>query len=928
MNLGTSSPASFDLSTNNLFVEAWVYFNNPLVAFQCVVADGPAGSGTDVECWFLSLDGISRPRFGVYGTVVTSSTTLTFSTWYHIAASYNSGTAYIFVNGGTPNSVSVSSSARSSSGASLTIGAYPSPDSAIYMSGYIQDLRVIKGGTVPTTSFTPVLPPFSNPLATLPYSLTGGTVAYTLRSQFITYIPGIYNQAINFPNSVSTGSYTVPATTSVTYNVTLNSTPGFTISLWVKFNIDSIFAQVVLSASGQNILYHDSNNKLAYYDSNGTIYFPNTVNKGTWYNPVIVVSGTTVTLYLNGNSSVGTTSFTTSNSLLIGSAQSNFPAWCSVQDLRIYNTPLIPQQINAIYANGGAPGNPLASTMTNSTDAVKVTTQFTGSPLLLKMSPEAQASVSGIFSLRAISAVNVKAVQVTRFLATGGDTVQDINGYRIHTFSTIGTSTFTPVAQGFVEVLVVAGGGSGGSRHAGGGGAGGLIYNSSFLVSAPVTVTVGDGGASISGAVQGINGNNSVFSTLVAIGGGGGGRDITQPAGNGGSGGGQFGTSPTGQGTTGQGNNGGLGSQPLILYGSNYGYGGESTYGGGGGGGAGAVGTNSTSSTGPGITAGAGGIGLQYSISGTPTYYAGGGGGGTTTSSGFGGSTGGAGGQGGGGAGGGYVNGLTNGQAGTDGTGGGGGGGGFTSGTNFASGKGGSGIVIVRYKLDTQDFYADRLGNLLTAPVIGQTLTGWLGGATGCVTTWYDQSGKGNDATQTITTRVPSITLDASNRYQVDFTTNGGSSWLTLPNGTIPVQTAYTMTCHHNQINNTNGGICGGGLENTNNSNKFRRNDTQYVNYWYNNNEVFVSSYITGNIITFKFLANTSITAGDTLGYINGSSVGSSNRSSWTAQPGNEVIGSTVNRVSSESMNGQMYSLFLFKSALSDSDRIAVENAS
>ena len=57
----------------------------------------------------------------------------------------------------------------------------------------------------------------------------------------------------------------------------------------------------------------------------------------------------------------------------------------------------------------------------------------------------------------------------------------------------------------------------------------------------------------------------------------------------------------------------------------------------------------------------------------------------------------------------------------------------------------------------TQDFYADRLGNLLTAPVVGQSLANWLGGATGYVTTWYDQSGAGNHATQATAANQPVI---------------------------------------------------------------------------------------------------------------------------------------------------------------------------
>lgn len=57
----------------------------------------------------------------------------------------------------------------------------------------------------------------------------------------------------------------------------------------------------------------------------------------------------------------------------------------------------------------------------------------------------------------------------------------------------------------------------------------------------------------------------------------------------------------------------------------------------------------------------------------------------------------------------------------------------------------------------TQDFYADRLGNLLTAPVTGRPLASWLGGATGYVTTWYDQTGRGNHATQATAANQPVI---------------------------------------------------------------------------------------------------------------------------------------------------------------------------
>ena len=63
--------------------------------------------------------------------------------------------------------------------------------------------------------------------------------------------------------------------------------------------------------------------------------------------------------------------------------------------------------------------------------------------------------------------------------ATGGTTTTS-GLYTIHTFTTVGNSTFTVTGNCNVEALVVAGGGAGGGYIGGGGGAGGLISTSSY----------------------------------------------------------------------------------------------------------------------------------------------------------------------------------------------------------------------------------------------------------------------------------------------------------------------------------------------------------------------------------------------------------------------------------------------------------------
>jgi hypothetical protein len=261
--------------------------------------------------------------------------------------------------------------------------------------------------------------------------------------------------------------------------------------------------------------------------------------------------------------------------------------------------------------------------------------------------------------------------------ATGGDTVQDIGGYRIHTFTTVGTSTFTPASAGNVEVLVVGGGGGGGGNDGGGGSGGQVQYFSSTGITAAVSVTVGSGGGSSS------TGGASSFGAATSIGGGGGGGGFSGTAGNSSAYGGGSGGSNTVNGTV-------PGPTGTVSYKGGDGFSSTSfgQHAGGGGGGAGGSGVNASVNRG-----GNGGPGLYYSISGQNKGYGGGGGGGVYIS--LAGITNGKGTEGGGN--GGYY--LSSQVQGTDGTPNTGGGGGAGADGGSQGRVGGSGIVIVRYPL-------------------------------------------------------------------------------------------------------------------------------------------------------------------------------------------------------------------------------------
>lgn len=421
-------------------------------------------------------------------------------------------------------------------------------------------------------------------------------------------------------------------TTPAHADFTLTSV-SWSIDCWVRFNSVASSLQSpfhALTEYGFGLLFRfDTDAKLKFYgSSNGTsddIANAATGTKtdwatGTWYHLALTWDGTTYRVFVGGILEISVTSstgvFGTSQGIRVGAwgaASYSFNGW--IDEFRL-------QKGEAVWTENFTPPT----------------------------SPYGTRATGGI--------------------------ITHIGGNTIHTFNESGT--FTPDANlTSVRVLVVAGGGAGGgtdNNAGGGGGAGELVHRSTFGVSGACTVTIGAGGTGVSQNAGG-NGNNSVFSTLTAIGGGGGGASLNtkngQAGGSGGGGGGASGGATTGGASTasaGVGNAGGGNNSTTT----------------GGGGGAGAVGQ-----TGPATpNAGAGGDGLAYDISGSSVYYAGGGGGGY--------SAGANGGQGGGGHGGTY-GGDTGKTAGTANTGG--GGGGSSTSSPSAGANGGSGVVIVSYSL-------------------------------------------------------------------------------------------------------------------------------------------------------------------------------------------------------------------------------------
>lgn len=278
--------------------------------------------------------------------------------------------------------------------------------------------------------------------------------------------------------------------------------------------------------------------------------------------------------------------------------------------------------------------------------------------------------------------------------ATGGDVILQLGADEyVHVFTnTAAAAEFTPAQALNARLLLVAGGGGGGnkSNKPGGGGAGGMVEVAREALSADTAYAVAVGAGSVGTSQnKGTTAGDSSFVggsvSYVAVGGGRGSDYATAGFMSGGSGGGAGSNNNAasgGAGTPGQGNDGGSVEKRATNNG-----------GGSGGGGAGAPGGALCTYVGEsplGLHAGIGGDGRPSDILGFRQHFAGGGGGysSMTADNGYVRAPGGLGGGGSGGIGGDPV-----GEDGEDGLGGGGGGGLG----DYPTGRGGSGIVAVRY---------------------------------------------------------------------------------------------------------------------------------------------------------------------------------------------------------------------------------------
>ena len=149
LNVPTNIPFAF--GTGDFTIEAWIYTSSASTQ-RIISSSGGVGD-------FLLVNSGSNAYLNWFDGVdhTTGTNYITLNAWNHVAVSRSGTSGKIFINGVVSGTFTSSTSVNPSSTYSY-IGTYgPAPQN--YFSGYISNLRIIKGTALYTSAFTPPTAP-------------------------------------------------------------------------------------------------------------------------------------------------------------------------------------------------------------------------------------------------------------------------------------------------------------------------------------------------------------------------------------------------------------------------------------------------------------------------------------------------------------------------------------------------------------------------------------------------------------------------------------------------------------------------------------------------------------------------------------------------------------------------------------------------
>lgn len=376
--------AAFDFGSGSFTIEAWVYPSDvtPSKA-EWIVSQWQSDTQNS---WGVRIETNGELRFW-YATAGNTASNIAATTpginenaWNHIAVVRNGNDLTIYVNGVSKATGSLSGVTLHNSTASVIVAGQANTGLNQNFTGYVSNLRLVKGTAVYTSAFTPSTTPLTNITntslltcqsnrfvdnSTNAFAITrNGDVRVTPFSPFAP--TAAYSDGTNGGSGYFNGSgYYLTAPANNAFNLGTNN---FTIEGWFYFTSvasgQQILSNYVGSSTRNWAFYIASTGVLSYYLSSlgSSFDIANGVSMGNivagqWTHIALVRNGSTFTPYINGVA--GTT--TTSSASIFSSGQSfyvsypSFEAFAYVSGVRVLNGTAIN------YASTGVPTAPLTA---------------------------------------------------------------------------------------------------------------------------------------------------------------------------------------------------------------------------------------------------------------------------------------------------------------------------------------------------------------------------------------------------------------------------------------------------------------------------------------------------------------------------------------------------------------------------------------
>jgi hypothetical protein len=373
----TTNNTALAMGSGNFTIEFWMNASNGTIAvildtrISTTEGNNPGGMQVYHEAGTIYFYG------GANTSNLLCSASITYNTWNHVAivrSGSSSGNDKMYINGSLASTYGSADTTNYSLGY-LNIGTFRFGGTpSTFYTGYISNLRIVKGTAVYTSNFTPSTTPLTaitnTSLLTCQSNrlIDNSTNAFTItKNGDVTVRPAIpftANSSYSTYGSTyfdGTGDYlTVAANAAFTYG-----TSNFTIEGWHYLTAASNVTKYLFDqrVSGQGLfpaIYISSGSYIVYINS-GVALTAGVVVPNVWVHWALVKNSSTTTLYINGTSAgsfADTNNYSTTALFRIGSEWSlsgSFDWQGYMSDLRVVKG-------TALYtANFTPPTSPLTA---------------------------------------------------------------------------------------------------------------------------------------------------------------------------------------------------------------------------------------------------------------------------------------------------------------------------------------------------------------------------------------------------------------------------------------------------------------------------------------------------------------------------------------------------------------------------------------